>query len=160
MPLTPTLARLQLSMGAVAELADAGDLKSSARKSVWVRLPPAPPKQQRPMIDTSWGGPHLGLWSAIDFLDPEAAGFFFLEAYRITELVRSFHRSRRDDDLTCSHRRQSLQPLQHQRACQTPPAVFRMRTHGLKNPQSIDVIVGNTNICYVLILPIQCDQVR
>ncbi len=32
----------QSSPGAVAEQADAGDLKSSTRKSVWVRFPPAP----------------------------------------------------------------------------------------------------------------------
>ena len=31
--------------GAVAELADAGDLKSSEGDLVWVRLPPAPPAE-------------------------------------------------------------------------------------------------------------------
>ncbi len=36
------------SLGAVAKLADAVDLKSSARKSVRVRIPPAPPKTPAP----------------------------------------------------------------------------------------------------------------
>ena len=33
---------VRILAGAVAELADAEDLKSSARKSMWVRVPPAP----------------------------------------------------------------------------------------------------------------------
>ncbi len=34
---------LEYRLGAVAELADAGDLKSSEGNLVWVRFPPAPP---------------------------------------------------------------------------------------------------------------------
>ena len=34
--------RVTINTGAVAELADAGDLKSSEGNLVWVRLPPAP----------------------------------------------------------------------------------------------------------------------
>ncbi len=41
-PLTPECLRIQYAQGAVAELADAGDLKSSEGNLVWVRLPLAP----------------------------------------------------------------------------------------------------------------------
>ncbi len=44
-PLTPECLRIQYAQGAVAELADAGDLKSSEGNLVWVRLPLAPPNQ-------------------------------------------------------------------------------------------------------------------
>ena len=44
-PLTPECLRIQYAQGAVAELADAGDLKSSEGNLVWVRLPLAPPSQ-------------------------------------------------------------------------------------------------------------------
>ena len=44
-PLTPECLRIQYAQGAVAELADAGDLKSSEGNLVWVRLPLAPLNQ-------------------------------------------------------------------------------------------------------------------
>ena len=44
-PLTPKCLRIQYALGAVAELADAGDLKSSEGNLVWVRLPLAPLNQ-------------------------------------------------------------------------------------------------------------------
>jgi hypothetical protein len=44
-PLTPEGLRIQYALGAVAELADAGDLKSSEGNLVWVRLPLAPPNR-------------------------------------------------------------------------------------------------------------------